>query len=627
MTIKFETIYKLHQTVYTKTQLLSPKESRLQRSGWVWVGLSKLAHQSKQKPLQNSAVTVILDTLKRISENVAWIRHANIRFDQVDLESAIRTLEALDAAVDELDISLEEKARRASKLRLQLQRILIAAGIPRSERVAVQYRPMFPSGRGVPRKMISDLKTAPSAEAEHPISALPHRSVKELVVDERKRRERDLKRIETAAFAEIKEHEARFAAIESLLGAHPSGVSEKLEHEIGLAREMLPEWMVKTPPQELAAAYFQLLNDGDFWRRRQSSRLKAPGSQIIWNFLDLKLSGPLPRYRLVETLVRVMPPQIVLTACLVLIQAHTGWNVNSVLEMKRNMVIGDRGRYSIQGFKSRTKDLTPIVEVNSASPEALVALEFLVARHNWLIKHGWITALETRLWLNPVSIQNDPVPKQYVGWGSSLHTFIEKHSLPKFSFEQIRVQKLSLISLSAAGVQGAKETAGHLELSTTGHYLEQEILLRLRSAMNLEFQRRVEAAVTYDFSKVDERQGGDARYLLRDIGDGASCQRPASPPWESELLDGECRAEKCHEGNGCPNRTIRITPEALEAAVRMSRFYAGNWSRIAIDNPEHFKKTHLPHLIFNQALLHAIRLGPYRDRLHAMEKAIAEEAT
>lgn len=578
MQLVFQTVFKLHQTVYEQERALSSDTCMLHPAGWVWKVLERVALASMHTPLQDPQVVLIVDTLRRISHEAAWLACSRPPPSEVSLEAALETFEALETAVSGLDVPPQQQARRASRVRLWLQRGLLDFGVPRAERLVVHYRPRFVAGRGQPRKMISDLPSAPSAPAEHPIGALPHQSVRELVAAERRRRELDLAKVESAALAELEEHDSRLAAFDALLGAYPTSVRAATEREMEYVAERLPKWMLETSPHELAATYYQILNDRGFWLRRQSPALRTPGARLVFDFLESAVGQPIPKYRLVETLVRVMAPQQVLTGCLLLLQAHTGWNVNSVLEMKRDMISGKYPKYSIQGFKGRIRQLTPVVELSSANAGALRALRLLLDRYDWLLEHRWIPPTEKRLWLNPVSIQNDPEPKQYVGWGSSLTSLIAKHALPNFSFEQLRVQKLSLISLSSAGVRGAQDVAGHLQLSTTGHYLEQEVLLRLRSAMNLEFQRTLEAAVTYDFPTANRSRSERYRYLLRDVGDGSSCAAPTEPPWESELINGECKASRCHADEGCPKRVIEVNPQTLEAAVRTHRFYASNVS-------------------------------------------------
>lgn len=624
MELNFKSQSKLHQRVYLRSRTLLLAESGLDASGWVWSTLKTIAATSQHERLQDSQLQVVLNSLREIARDVEWCECANVLPRNLTLECGIKTLEALDNAVDQLHVTGDQKARKASRIRLWLQRGAVILGVPRAERIAVQYRSRFVTGRGQPRKMLSDEKSSPTLEAEFPLGALPHTTVADLIEKERYKREVDLLRVVAAAEAEVEEHFSRHSFLRHLLEFQPTDCTARLEREINYVREALPDWLKSAKPTEVAAAYFQLFNDAEFWARRRGSRVKTPGANIVFDFIEEQLKQPIPRYRLVETLVLPFASQQVLTACLLLIQAHTGWNVNSVLEMTRSMVTGESPRYVLQGYKGRIDELTPIVETSVVDVGVLRALELLLNRHKWLVANGWIAASEKRLWLNPVSIQNDPDPKPYVGWGTSLKRFRDKHRLQHFSFEQVRVQKLSLISLSSAGARGAQEVAGHLQLSTTGHYLEQEVLIRLRSAMNLEYQRRLESAIQFDFA--EPTKTSKHAYLLRDIGDGASCRAPSNPPRLEELVDGQCRAIECHTGeSGCPNREIRIDDKSLEAALRMNKFYSSNWSRMATDNLKAFEKLHLPRLIFNKALLHVVARGPYRSKLRAIEGRINED--
>lgn len=625
MQLNFHTEFTLHQRVYLKVRTLDVKEAGLKATGWVWATLRMFADASAHTGLQQSQVNLVLATVREVALDVSWQEWAGVPPARLTLETAISTIEALEEAVDQLGIPEHRKAQKATQVRLWLQRGLTELGVPRAERLPAQYRPRLVMKRPPPRSMISDLRASEGAqEGEYPLAALPHDSVRELVTAERQKRELDLARVEQAALREIEEHERKFQLMRSHFEGYPANCKQQVEREMGLMREQIPSWMRGVGPRDLAASYFQLFNDQSFWKQRAGGMsVKVSGATLIADYLDGALGVQTPRNRIVETFVYPMAMQHVLCACLLLIQAHTGWNVNSVLEMRRNMVEGTRSRYNIQGYKRRITQLTPIVEVSNANAGALKALQFVLDRHTWMVDRGWISADETRLWLNPSSIKTDEEPSQYVGWGSCLTDFCTKYSLPHFSFEQMRVQKLSLISLSAAGVRGAQEAAGHLQVGTTGHYLEQDILIRIRSAMNLEFQRRLESAITYE---LEGSGNAKHRYLLRDIGDGASCSAPDAPPWGEDLLNDECRAQHCHSGpDGCPNRVIKITEQSLEAAVRMSRFYRKNWSRIAMDNPAAFERLHMDRLVFNQAVLHAVSRSPYRAKLKSVEERVALE--
>lgn len=621
--LHFQSAFKLHQTEYPRVRTLTTADSKLNEEGWVWKALAYIATTSVHKVLADPQLQLNLRTLVDISTDTAWQRCAGVPESQLTLEKGVETIEALDSAVDELPIGYEEKARRASRLRLWLQRALVLFKVPKADRISVLYRGRFVVSRGVPRPLISDLKTSPTAPPAYPLSAMPHDNVKDLIERERKRREDDLEAVLAAAESEI----AKWRGNWELLRRHLADVpTPNLTSVVEIVRRQVqhqPPLVVDIDPAELTAIYFKLLSDHQFVSDLPGKALILPGTTKALDHLESILGIGIQRYRLYMHLIRQMPPQRVLMACLLILQAHTTWNVNSVLEMTTDLIESDDRRYVIQGFKSRIGQYTPLVDVSEKDGRAYKALNVVLERHEWMLRVGWIKTGERRLWLNPVSAQNGQ-SQPYVGWGSDLIRFCREHSLPKFSFEQVRVQALSLTSLSSAGIRGAQEKAGHLSISTTGHYLEQEILNRLRSAMNLEFQRRLEASVRYQFQPdLVTEKGASQAYLLRDIGDGAKCSNPREPP-QLEFLssDGECEAVQCHiSGSGCPNRRIHIDIESLEAAVRTDWFFRSNWRRMANENWERFLDLHFERMVFNQTLLQIVGRGPYRSWLKRLTQS------
>jgi hypothetical protein len=186
----------------------------------------------------------------------------------------------------------------------------------------------------------------------------------------------------------------------------------------------------------------------------------------------------------------------------------------------------------------------------------------------------------------------------------------EKYDLPKFTFEQIRVQKLTVVSLEKGPVAAA-EIAGHSFFGSIGGYIDHLLTRRVNSSINLEFQRRWEAEV---LSHIRREHIKDP---LVPIGDGSSCVAPNSPPEPTWLHAGVCDGARCHSGgSGCPNRVLVVDADRVIEVRLTKEYYERNWQRLYASNPEAFSAVHLPRMEFNLYLHEHLKTGPYRHLLN-----------
>jgi hypothetical protein len=310
-------------------------------------------------------------------------------------------------------------------------------------------------------------------------------------------------------------------------------------------------------------------------------------------------------------------------ASLLCLQKDTAWNNNSVLELDLDGIVIRDDTIEIQGYKSRVGKETPLVILDSEHATSIRAISFLIARLDLMKKWGLVAPSEKRLWLNATSMRTTaerrPVP--YVGWGSALKPFQAKWKLPKFSFEQVRVQASVLIGI-AGGIEAMRRQQHHGSINSTARYFDQPLTRRINAASNLEFQRRVEQ----QFIKVvDIHRRPDGSSMLLPIGDGTSCIDPGRPPFD-DYLDGDmCAGTHCHSNQGCPNNRFIVDRERIEEAARTERYYQANWARLLDENESAFAEYHLPSMAFNKCLLEVLVRGPFGHVVRAIRADLTEE--
>jgi len=307
---------------------------------------------------------------------------------------------------------------------------------------------------------------------------------------------------------------------------------------------------------------------------------------------------------------RHYPHQTVLVGAILLIQIATAWNIGAVMELRKQDVRPlPEGGYMIQSIKTKTGDDTPIVLVEGHDNPGVRALRFALERLAGLVQRGWADVDEQCLWLSSESNFDKYRGMPISNLAKALETIRERYALPYFTFEMIRTQKLTLISVEQGPIAAA-ETAGHSTFATIGVYIDHLITRRINSSVNLEFQRRweVEVAATIEMKPLG--------IPLMPTGDGASCSNPSMPSDDAWLSGGVCDGLHCHQGGGCPNRKLVIDRDRVEEAVLTRRYYDANWNRLYAENPHAFARVHVPRLEFNMYLVEYLKKSPYRHLIN-----------
>jgi hypothetical protein len=308
----------------------------------------------------------------------------------------------------------------------------------------------------------------------------------------------------------------------------------------------------------------------------------------------------------------------------ILLAEHTGWNGSSIVSLNERCISGASPPLEIQSFKSKTDDHTPISVVEANDVGALRALNHLQDRLSWLKKLRLVSVEEIRYWINhgPLLKGHKP-PTEYVSFAADLTKFQKRYGLPSFSINQIRKQVLAKISVETGGLDAARRKAGHGSIRITGGYLDQLLLQRMNSSINLEYQKKLEASIVYEVELTSAgREREQGKSLFFPIGDGATCANPADPPELSYLSAGICTAKNCHVDGGCRNRELRVTNSRIEEAIRTEIYYVDNWERLLSENPDRFYEYALPAMLFSIAFLGALRQGPYAHVVTRIEMQV-----
>lgn len=462
-----------------------------------------------------------------------------------------------------------------------------------------------------PRPLIGDEVRRDSDGVHAPVGAIRHENVKELKREVLTRLKDDLIKISDACEQEIEKHKHLCAVLRDIPNKWGWEHGRKLYEQLGLkcrggkTVQKIFTGLSLVEKKSLVAYYIHLdSQEGASFRGLGL----YPGAHHLQPLLAEVLGIEAEQFlRMIRY--ELYPRQIVLVSAIIQLQIATGWNVSSVMDLTPNNVkkLG-QSQYLIQSVKGRSKDDTPQVLLEGGDNSGVKALEFVLIRLSELKKRGWASKESNCLWLSPRSNYDSSRDLPISNLLHGLKKLISNHGLPKFTFEQVRTQKLTIKSLEDGPIAAA-EMAGHSGFSTIGGYIDHLVTRRLNSAVNLEFQRRWEL----EYQSTISYAGSDATALP--IGDGASCKNINQAPDESWMNAGVCGAQNCHIDKGCKNRVLRINSDRIREVVLTRRYYESNWQRLYSENPEKFVNIHVPSLEFNFCLYEYLKKGPYRSLL------------
>ena len=614
--VLLDTRFKLHQTVYDRQLKVQLAELGVAIGSWLWEAVQHEAERSKIRRLAAAEIQPVVDVLRAMAGNVRWRRLALKSFDELSMADIVSMFELLEGHVAATSLSGNVKHSFSLRTRALLLRYLRARGFPKIERISAFFKSKLPLDRNQHRELIADEANADAAAPLEPLGALSHVNIPELKRKMQERIASPLRRIVAACKLELERYEAAHEAVLTLIHEpyDKRVVAALTSYHLGsLAGTEVRDLVSSLNGHAAAHAYIQLF----FGDRPLDQPFKVKTlllQQQVEEYLKERLQDRYIKGVLRAPIWAVMRP---LLMCLIIIQRHTMWNSNSVLEMTLDGISSTVPPLQLSSLKTRTNRPTPAVFVERSNEEVVLALTFLTRRLSALKRTGWVAQDENRLWLNAPLNNNSPL-RPFVGWGTDLKTFIRKAGLPDFSLEQIRTTALSLESLGSGGAEAARRRAGHRSLSTTSIYIDQLLLQRFNTSVNFEFTRRIEREIL---------DGTSSPYapMLFPIGDGTSCSDPTAPPFDDYLFRGLCDAKRCHAGNGCPNNKLRVDSDAIEAALRLQIYYRSNWARLCASNPEAFTAYHLPSILFNGALIAVLEQGLYSSSVREIRRTLKSE--
>ncbi len=617
MNLTFQTRFVLHQHTYLSEKVLDTAQLGLGKRGWLIEALGDVAKESEFQGILVGEFLNLQRGLPILTSLLAWKKLPVESLEGVEVNDLIRLFQHFENALIATKNLTEivKGQTSASCRRLITDYIRRLPGATALGRVKVLFKTKL-TAHYPNRGLISDIPF----DTEYPLEAMPHKNIDDLKRKTLERLQSDVDLISAACVKELQDFElvcqkmrdrratalkmGRASIKRFEEAATQKWTLKKIEFVTGpIDKDDLLTYYLQTPPRKFRPGGLSYPY-GAALKTILTAQIAYDGANLS-HMLQLDLLGTTRE----------------LLACLLLIQFHTGWNVNSVLMLKDSDIQGAAPPYRIQSIKTRTADHTPVSFVEQGDKWVVYSLMFLRKRLMEMKRLNLVLQTEDRLWVNPY-LRTINTRRQYVGWGDTLRRFIARNNLPKFSLEQVRNQVLALTSQGKTGIQGAQHLAGHKSISTTGHYIDSILLRRLNSAINLEFQRRLEASTILDFRNTESRKPQQLKPMP--IGDGTTCIDPREPPYAEMLEDAICRGLDCHTGDGCPNRRIVINAERLEEIVRTAKYYKTNWTYLANSNPDAFHHHHLPSMILNFGLQTILEQGPYRHLYRSVLEAASK---
>lgn len=305
-------------------------------------------------------------------------------------------------------------------------------------------------------------------------------------------------------------------------------------------------------------------------------------------------------------------PNPVLTVIFLVILNHTGWNQGAVGELTVNRLAPiPQGGYRIQGYKGKTDDDTPVVDVPMSARLTCKAIGLLLWNHQRLQQLGLIKSSEQRVWFGWQRDGFETI-SDILGW-SRVKSFCERHGIETFTPSELRPLAAAVAYLPQRDLEAVRILLGHKDLRVSDAYLRDTLFFRMNEANMLQFQRRIETSLVFSAGGIEQVKL--CRLSPRDIdptllvptGDGGTCTAPFDGHQSQRLEAGEpCSGLLCHQDGGCSNYRLQVDEKTIEMALRTRLYYQSRWSELTQKNLIAFTRIHLPRLLFIHVLLSVI---------------------
>ncbi|SDZ25521.1 hypothetical protein [Pseudomonas sp. NFIX28] len=617
LNISVRTFWRVHGRKYLREFHIDLFELGIVSKSWVTAGLRLISQSSLGEPTPRDYLWCIVECIKLLAADSNASGLINLGSEEISSPELRDLFTILD---DALLKSPNNTAEVKKKFSYSFRSFPFRYGLVDQKHInrdSVRYKSKIGKLKSLPRELLND---TPKNNMTHfePMGAISHENYQDLVEKTLKKLNGDLQTIIDACLADIRAAdelrqkirdaessptpEAYIKIIERFVVKHCTTSYDHRFYDSIPFKHKLPSYLI-------ALNNKKLFNAGTSWRSYKLSKLL--------NDTLVSIPPGFPPLQIMALSQRACTIEI--QAIFILLLCRTGWNKSSLYNMELGMITKDEidGHYELQGYKSKTDDLTPPVFIDSRELYYHDAVTMLLWNHSQLIKLGHIIPTEQRLWFTWTG-GSTPYTEQTVVIQMATACFASRHNIFNFSYEQIRTQVGNIASCSLKSINEAQIIYGHKNIATTGHYLDQLLNHKLLSSMNLEFQRRLEKKILFNMNQSLSKN-------LIPIGDGALCSNPIDHPFKEIQGEGDCRAEYCHSGDGCINRVILINEERIAELIRTRNFFHSNWKDLHAENQENFKARIAPRIIFNSALYEFIKASAYGHILKKIEGTIDNE--
>ncbi|WP_143521045.1 hypothetical protein [Pseudomonas rhodesiae] len=613
-------ILRSNGRAYDRTEVFDLGVLGIAQDAWIATALKQMSSRSLHEQLTTSYTYGIQQSLSELAVDANAMDILN------KIESAL-TASDLHRLFLILERRLlqrtDKKAESRRKTSFSFRNLVINTSfdcLDEISRDSINYKTILGKLRTDPRPILNSERHSEIQNDKIPLGAVPHDNYNELISRSIELLATDLQKIIDACIADLdnadllrklithSEQQPRQASTEKIIRrfiykAYPT--SYDIRH------------YEKLHPQKRLNAYLNIIKEDKLFHNG------AP----LW--IGYKIPKLLQQAEIPSTLgfssrhILALPTRACFTemqAIFILLLCRTGWNKASLFAMEINNIIYDEeyGHYEIQGYKSKTDDLTPSVFIDRQEKIYQKAIDRLIWNREQLVLLDFIPATEQRVWFSWAS-SKETYTERSVMIQMTPEAFIERHGLFKFTLEQIREQVCNLEHYTTRSTEHTRRKLGHTSIRTTGHYLDQLFSRNINSSINLEFQKRLEKKIIFNMGKVKIADTIE----LTPIGDGALCSDPINHPFKSTQSDENiCNAHNCHIGDGCPNRVIEIDEFRITEVIRTRNYYYHHWKQLYSENLDNFSMRIAPRIIFNEALYSFINSSAYGYILRQIEEAI-----
>ncbi len=603
-------VIKTKITRYTEASfrtVVFDAKTHLGPSSWLHSALLQKARESELRPLNHPDCNGLRDVLRLLTALPEWHvvtkqQAYEVRADAI--KSVYRKFEQLHYAGE----LTRAAANKYSIARTFIREYLVNVAKNINCSTLKNYSPDHVT-KNESRGTISDMLDEHS-DIPEPIAALTHSTIADLKDKSIKKRDATLTRLKDACQIDIQKYKENCKWLSEIRNIElPRIEILQMRLQLPKAKNSRYKSFEEYPPDTYLSLQLQAADIAIKELPGESRQLKFLYTSELKCQFGHKFPFSQP-WLLSLALYEQIGDSTTFHASLLLIQLATGWNISSVLSLQSNDIAEHESGLIIQSLKSKVDGDTPPVLIRHSDEATIFAIRFIQKRSKYLNLIG----IKTNGYLFKGSIRSGSKVPDILGLKKK---FQSRHDLPPYSWEQVRNEILAY-NKAAKGLETSRRVAGHAGFENIHTYTEDIGERELSSAINLEFQRRLEKGIRKALES-DQIDGESPN--LTSIGDGSKCIDPEFPP-DSTWLDGErCNAKHCHED--CRNRKIVIDEEMFAEVAFTKIYFQSAAERLIVQNQEAFLERHWPHMLFSITLERILSDGPYAHKMKsAMTRAL-----